>query len=74
MPITRLYSCGKIFDELRLGAGPVFQNPGSAGAAGQVAVAFEQAADAVHVFGGGQRLKIDAGQIARLVEKSPLSS
>jgi hypothetical protein len=54
-------------DEARLRVGPVLENPCGARAAGEVAMAFEQAATRLDVFGIDQRLQIDAGLVAARV-------
>src|ERR1700722_5871110 len=51
-------------DEARLRIGPVFEDPCGARAAGKVAVALEQAANAVYIGGFNQRLQIDTGLVA----------
>ena len=51
-------------DEVRLRVGPVLEDPGGARAAGEVAMAREQAADCFNVFGVDERLQIDAGLVA----------
>ncbi len=49
---------------LRLRVGPVLENPGGARAAGEVAMAREQAADLIDIFVVDERLEIDAGLVA----------
>ena len=51
-------------DESRLRVGPVLEDPRGARAAGEVAMALEQAADLVDVVGVDERLEIDAGLVA----------
>src|ERR1700683_2738103 len=52
------------FDELRLGVGPVLENPRSARAAGEIAMACEQALHALNVGGVDERFEVDAGLVA----------
>ena len=51
-------------DELRLRLGPVLQDPCGARAAGEIAMALEQAADHCDILVGFERLEIDAGLVA----------
>ncbi len=55
---------GEDLDEQRLRASPVLENPGGARAAGEIAMAGEQALDPLDVDGIDERLEIDAGLIA----------
>ena len=54
----------KDLDELGLRIGPVFQHPGGARTAGQVAMALEKSAHTIHVGRLDQRLEVDAGLVA----------
>src|SRR5580658_154770 len=54
----------KDLDELGLRIGPVFQNPRGAGAAGKIAMAFQQAADFFNVCGFDEGLEIDTRLVA----------